>query len=122
MTTTANETPALSTDPAVMHKPWCDTYGDGEPEHRSGDEVTCLGEILSVPATREPMTERVDRDRTIRYEGEYDGFDVWACQRLGEEPMVTVDQIGDSIGAHMTIDEAQQLIEALQLVIGQVTA
>jgi hypothetical protein len=80
----------------------------------------CWGEILAVPMTRELLIAWTDGSGTSYMAP--DEWQVYAQQRVLDdaEPTIVIDREGCLSGPCMTIAEAQQLIEALQLVIGQV--
>ncbi len=93
----------------VVCAPWC-CYGAGHPDELYPADQCCASVQLTVPLSMQPNIE----DAT-----EADYVDVYAMRRPGEAVQVDLSHAGGP-EIRFTLGETRQLVEALQLVLGQV--
>lgn len=121
MTATAERLPLPSAGP-IECQPWC-LFGDGHGDAFARDDQRCYTDDLRVDMTLRPMLEE---GRLVEGEGWVRGPDhvlVHASQ-LGHErqPRISIRQETDGpfVELEFTPGEARELIEAVQLVLGQI--
>lgn len=99
--------------------PWC-VDRNGHPDETYRDDQRCFGEELSVDLSlhREIPEARLD-ERTGNWHSAPDSVKVYA-ERTPDQDVQVHLQRGDGPEVRYTVGEAQQLVEALHLVLGQV--
>lgn len=114
--TATTDTPILATGPIVC-QPWC-IYGDGHRNALFADDQYCVTDELFVPiSTAEPV------DVSPSYgDCKPERLHVYGVSdRRHPEPRIVVNVDGGA-APPLTLDEAQELVETVQLILGQVTA
>ncbi|MDP9115871.1 MAG: hypothetical protein M3O28_01100 [Actinomycetota bacterium] len=112
--TTTEERPSFR---LVECKPWC-VWGDGHPGYCLHEDQWCGSEELLIDLSLEPEVEQ-DRGPLGRMGPDY--YQVYAVCDPDEPVKFTISHGGAS-APYITLDEVHQLIEALQLLVGQVAA
>ncbi len=103
--------------PLVECKPWCG-WGDGHPGCCFREDQWCGSEELRIDLSLEP---EVEQDRGPLGSMGPDYYQVYAVCDPGDLVKFTISHSGAS-APYMTLGEVHQLIEALQLLVGQVAA
>lgn len=111
MATTVTERVTL---PPIQCKPWC-WIQDGHPDERFSDDQRCETGTLTVDLSTEQYS---DFHGLVEHP---DRLEVHAQTRPGE-PVVLVVGLTDTLPFYVTPDETRQLIENLQLILGQIEA
>jgi hypothetical protein len=84
------------------------------PDAEFAEDQRCFSPTLRVDLSEHPLVELVDG--TTRP----DRLQVTASQRPGQSPRIEVDALGERPSSVLTAGEAQQLMETLQLLLGQI--
>ncbi len=112
---------ATPADGPIECAPWC-AQGDGHPDQWCLDDQHCIGALLRVDTTLEPPIEQ---------DHMHQGFWVSAPDHVSVFPYRAGPAAADELrllrgstdeDIRFTPDEARQLIEALQLGLGQIEA
>jgi len=114
--------PRKSPEPAagaVECKPWCE-YGDGHAGATYRADQCCYSPQLRVELSTHLRIEESVIDGPEWVPGP-DYVNVHAQQVAGEDPRICISHAGED-DVFYTRDEARQLVEALQLLLGQIEA